>query len=192
MEIRNVTFLRGVTGSEGLPDVDRPTVAFFGRSNVGKSSVINALVRRKDMARSSSRPGRTTEVNYFSVDDAWYLADTPGYGYARLSKVFMEKIAKHLSWFAGAPEVTLSLAVVVIDAEIGLQEADRETISVLRDAGRNILILGNKSDKGRRNDITNHIRDVEKEFPESKVIRYSAKTGEGRADLLHALADAIG
>jgi GTP-binding protein len=192
MEIRNVTFLRGVTGSEGLPDVDRPTVAFFGRSNVGKSSVINALVQRKDMARSSSRPGRTTEVNYFSVDDAWYLADTPGYGYARLSKVFMEKIAKHLSWFAGAPEVTLSLAVVVIDAEIGLQEADRETISVLRDAGRNILILGNKSDKGRRNDITNHIRDVEKEFPESKVIRYSAKTGEGRADLLHALADAIG
>ncbi len=192
MEIRDVKFMRGVTGSEGLPEVDRPTVAFFGRSNVGKSSVINALVRRKDMARSSSRPGRTTEVNYFSVDDGWYLADTPGYGYARLSKVFMEKIAKHLSWFAGAPEVTLRLAVVVIDAAIGLQEADRETISVLQDAGRRVLILGNKSDKGRRNDIMNHIREVEREFPDSRVIRYSAKTGEGRGELLGAISDVLG
>lgn len=191
MEIKEVRFLRGITGSEGLPLPLLPTVAFFGRSNVGKSSVINALVRRKDMAHSSSRPGRTTEVNYFSVDERWYLADTPGYGYARLSKAFMEKIAKHLSWFAGSPEVSLCLSVVVIDAAIGLQTADRETVAVLKDAGRNVLLLGNKSDKGRRNDVTDHIREAEREFPESPVIRYSAKTGEGRSALLEAIGKAI-
>jgi len=191
MEIRNVTFLKGVTGSEGLPTPERPTVAFFGRSNVGKSSVINALVRRKGMARSSSRPGRTTEANYFLVDESWHLADTPGYGYARLAKLQMEKIAKHLSWFAGAPEVRLDLATVVIDAEVGLQDSDRETIAVLRDAGRNILLLANKADKGRRNDIANHVREATREFPDCTVIRYSSKTGEGRSELLEVLSGIV-
>ena len=191
MEIRDTRFLKGVTGSEGLPMPERPTVAFFGRSNVGKSSVINALIRRKGMARSSSRPGRTTEANYFLVDERWHLADTPGYGYARLAKSQMEKIAKHLSWFAGAPEVRIDLAEVVIDAEIGLQDSDRETIGVLRDAGRKILLLANKADKGRRNDIANHVREAAKEYPDSTVIRYSSKTGEGRTELLEALEEIV-
>ncbi len=192
MTIRTVTFLRGVTGSASLPVPSRPTAAFFGRSNVGKSSVINALVRRKDLARSSSRPGRTTEINYFLVDDTWYLADTPGYGYARLPKDRMEKIAKHLSWFAGATEeVVISVAVVVVDAALGLQDSDRETIAVLRDAGRSVLILANKADKGRRNDIANHLRAIAGTFPDCVVVRYSAKTGEGRAELLAALSSAL-
>ncbi|HWQ60026.1 MAG TPA: ribosome biogenesis GTP-binding protein YihA/YsxC [Candidatus Fimivivens sp.] len=191
MEIKDVKFLKGVTGSEGLPKPELPTVAFFGRSNVGKSSVINALVRRKDVARSSSRPGRTTEINYFLVDDSWHLADTPGYGYARLPKIQMEKIAQHLSWFAGAAEVRITLAAVVIDAERGMQDSDRETIDVLRDAGRDVLILANKADKGRRNDVSNHIRQAKEDFPDARVIRYSSKTGEGRQELLGALLDSI-
>ncbi len=191
MEIKTTRFLKGVTGTEGLPKPERTTIAFFGRSNVGKSSVINALVRHKDMARSSSRPGRTTEANYFLVNESWHLADTPGYGYARLARTQMEKIAKHLSWFAGAPEVAIALAVVVIDAEIGLQDSDRETISVLHDAGRNILLLANKADKGRRNDISNHIHEAEREYPGFPVIRYSSKTGEGRGDLLAFLSTII-
>jgi len=192
MRIRNVKFIRGVTGSESLPVPARPTVAFFGRSNVGKSSVINALVGRKDLARSSSRPGRTTEVNYFLVDDSWYLADTPGYGYARLSKERMERIARRLSWFAGAvDEVPITVATVVVDASIGIRDSDRETISVLRDAGRNVLIVANKADKGRRNDVTKNVRSIVSEFPDSIVVRYSAKTGEGKVELLRALSSAV-
>lgn len=192
MEIRDVTFLKGVTGSEGLPRPERPTVAFFGRSNVGKSSVINALVRRKDIARSSSRPGRTTEINYFLVDGSWHLADTPGYGYARLPKTQMEKIAQHLSWFAGAGDVRIDLSVVVIDAERGVRDSDRETIDVLRGAGRDVLILANKSDKGRRNDVTNRIREAKVGYPDLRVVRYSSKTGEGRAELLDVLHGVVG
>lgn len=191
MDIRDVRFVKGVTGSEGLPEPMRPTVAFFGRSNVGKSSVINALVRRKGLARSSSRPGRTTEVNYFDVDGKWYLADTPGYGYARLSKTDMERIARRLSWYAGSPDVSVRLAVVVFDAALGLRDSDRETVSVLVEAGRDVLLLGNKSDKGRRNDVANHFRQAMAEYPGYTVVRYSAETGEGRGELLAAIGTAL-
>ncbi|NTW14238.1 MAG: ribosome biogenesis GTP-binding protein YsxC [Candidatus Moranbacteria bacterium] len=192
MEIRSAKFMKGVIGSEGLPETARPTVAFFGRSNVGKSSVINTLVRQRDLARSSSRPGRTTEINYFLVNDAWHLADLPGYGYAKLPMEKREKIRKHILWFAGTPEVRIDLAVLVIDAEIGMRVTDREALGILSEAGRRTIILANKSDRGRRNDITNGIRSIRGEFPESTVIRYSSKTGEGRKDLLDTIAGTVG
>lgn len=191
MEIRSAKFIKGVIGSEGLPSPSRPTVAFFGRSNVGKSSVINTLVRQKDLARSSSRPGRTTEINYFLVNDSWHLADLPGYGYAKLPMEKREKLRKHILWFAGTAEVGIDLAILVIDAEIGIQDSDREAYGILRDAGRRTAILANKSDRGRRNDITNGIRYIHEEFPDSVIIRYSAKTGEGRKELLDAISDSI-
>lgn len=188
MEIISVQFLKGVIGSEGLPQPARPTVAFFGRSNVGKSSVINSLVRQKDLARSSSRPGRTTEINYFLINGAWHLADTPGYGYAKLPLAKREKIRKHLLWYATETALSaLPRAAVIVDAEIGVQDSDREMIGFLLSAGRKVTIIANKSDKGRKNDIANNIRALREEFPDCSVIRYSAKTGEGRPELLNAL-----
>ena len=191
-EIVSAQFLRGVIGSEGLPQPPLPTVAFFGRSNVGKSSVINSLVRQRDLARSSSRPGRTTEINYFLVDDAWYLADTPGYGYAKLPASKREKIRKHLLWYITAPETRIDRVAVIVDASIGIQDSDREMIGLLRAANRSVIIVANKSDKGKRNDVTNHIRDVSSEFPDCAVVRYSAKIGEGRRELLTTISPEIG
>lgn len=186
----SVQFVKGIIGSEGLPDTSRPTVAFFGRSNVGKSSVINSLVgRKKNVARSSSRPGRTTEINYYLVNEVWYLADTPGYGYARLPLEKREKIRKHLLWFAGTPEVRIDRAVLIVDAEIGMQDSDKEVLRFLHSSGRGVVIVANKSDKGRRNDIANHIRIIREAFPADAVIRYSAQTGEGREELSAALFD---
>ncbi|MEI6650785.1 MAG: ribosome biogenesis GTP-binding protein YihA/YsxC [Candidatus Moraniibacteriota bacterium] len=193
MEIKSAEFMKGVIGSEGLPERERPTVGFFGRSNVGKSSVINALAKRKDLARSSSRPGRTTEINYFLVNNEWYLADLPGYGYAKLPLVKREKLRKHVLWFAGTPEdVRLDLAVLVIDAGVGMTASDTEAYGILRDAGRSVVILANKSDKGRRNDITNSIRTLRENAPDAEIIRYSAKTGEGRAELLKVVSAHVG
>lgn len=183
MEITSAQFLKGVIGSEGLPQPARPTVAFFGRSNVGKSSVINSLVRQKDLARSSSRPGRTTEINYFLINGTWHLADTPGYGYAKLPLSKREKIRKHLLWYAENPEAELACTAVIVDAEIGAQDSDREMIGILLAAGRDVVIIANKADKGKRNDISNHIRMLRKEYPQCVVVRYSAKTGEGRSEL---------
>ena len=179
--------MKGVIGTEGLPEPKWPTVAFFGRSNVGKSSVINSLVRHKGLARSSTKQGRTTEINYFLVNDVWYFADLPGYGYAKLPPKKREKIEKYLSWYAGTEEINLRWAVIIVDAEVGVKESDRETFRLLREYGRNILIVANKADKGRRNDIAKNLRAFIGDFPGCPIVRYSAKTGEGRTELLEIL-----
>jgi GTP-binding protein len=192
MEIHSAEFVKGVIGSEGLPQPSRPTVAFFGRSNVGKSSVINSLLGRKGLARSSSQPGRTTEINYYAVNDAWYLADLPGYGYARMSLEKREKIRRQILWYAEAEMVSLSLAVLVIDISVGMTDTDQEALNILLDAGRPVAIVANKSDKGKRNENMNRIFALRKEFPDIPVIRYSTKTGEGWEELLIAVSQSIG
>jgi len=187
MEIHSVQFVKGVIGSEGLPQPSRPVVAFFGRSNVGKSSVINSIVRQKGMARSSSSAGRTTEINYYLVNDAWYLVDLPGYGYANRPAAVRAKLEKHLSWYASTDEVNFLWVVLIVDAEIGAKDSDRKTFELFREYGRKVIILANKADKGGRNDMMKSIAKLRKEFPDFPVIRYSAKTGEGRIELLQTL-----
>lgn len=187
MEIKSAVFVKGVIGSEGLPQPPRPVVAFFGRSNVGKSSVINSLTRHKDLAHANKRAGRTTEINYFLVNDDWYLADLPGYGYANVPGSLRKKMAGYISWFAADMRIDVRTAVLIIDAEIGAKDSDRETFKLLTEYGRPIMILANKCDKGRRADIDRNIRSFEKEFTPARVIRYSAKTGEGRTELLNGI-----
>lgn len=187
MEIRSVRFVKGVIGSAGLPLPSLPVVAFFGRSNVGKSSVINSLVRHKEMARSSSTAGRTTEINYFLINNEWYLVDLPGYGYANRPPAVRAKLEKHLSWYAGTDEVEFLATVLIVDASIGAKDSDRQTFTLLQEYGRHIIIVANKADKGGRNAMTRNMETLHKEFPNCPVIRYSAKTGEGRTELLRAL-----
>jgi len=187
MKIQSVQFVKGVVGSEGLPERSLPVVAFFGRSNVGKSSVINSLVRQKDMARSSSSAGRTTEINYYLVNDEWYLVDLPGYGYANRPEAIRKKLEKHLSWYASTDEVAFLCTVLIVDAEIGAKESDKKTFALLREYGRNVLVVANKCDKGKRNDMVKSLQKICETFPDCPVIRYSAKTGEGREELLNTL-----
>lgn len=187
MEIRTATFVKGVIGSEGLPKPSLPTVAFFGRSNVGKSSVINSLTRQKDLAHANKRAGRTTEINYFLVNGDWYLADLPGYGYAHVPGALRKKMAGYISWFAADMRIDVRAAVLIVDAEIGAKDSDRETFKLLTEYGRRVVILANKCDKGRRADIEANLRSFEKEFAPAQVIRHSAKTGEGRAELIDAI-----
>lgn len=187
MPIHSAQFVKAVTGTEGLPTAAFPVVAFLGRSNVGKSSVINTLVRQKKLAYSSSMQGRTTAINYFLVNDSVYFVDLPGYGYAKRSKAQQEKIGKQLSWFVSEPSVPVRYFVLIIDAEIGLKDSDRETYALLASAGHSIVIVANKSDKGRRNDVMKHIAALKEEFPDSEIIRYSAKTREGNDELLGLL-----
>lgn len=187
MKITSAQFVTGVIGSEGLPQPSWPVVAFFGRSNVGKSSVINSLVRQKQLARSSSSAGRTTEINYFLINDSWYLVDLPGYGYANRTPLVRAKIQEHLSWYAGTDEVDFLWAVLIVDAEIGAKDSDREVFKLLREYGRNVLVVANKCDKGGRNDMAKNIRALKAEFSDCPIIRYSAKTGEGREELLGTL-----
>ena len=145
------------------------------------------LAGRRDLAHSNSRPGRTTEINYFLVNDSWYLADLPGYGYAKLPEPLRKKIAGYLSWYAADMRVDLRWAVLVVDAEVGAKDSDRDTFKLLSGYGRNILILANKSDKGKKAEVTKNITRLEEEFPGCPVIRFSSKTGEGKEILLEKL-----
>ncbi len=191
MDITSVTFVKGVIGSEGLPQPSRPTVAFFGRSNVGKSSVINTLTRQKDLAHANKRAGRTTEINFFLVNNAWYLADLPGYGYANVPGPLRKKMAGYISWFAADMRIDIRTAVLIVDAEIGAKDSDRDIFKLLIGYGRPVVILANKCDKGRRRDIDKNIHSIEAEFAPARVIRHSAKTSEGRDELLDQISEML-
>lgn len=185
--VKSAQFVKAVTGTEGLPEHSLPVIAFLGRSNVGKSSVINALTRQKKLAYSSSMQGRTTAINYFLINENIYFVDLPGYGYARRSRTHQEKISKQLSWFVNERAVPVRYFVLIVDAEIGLKDSDRETYALLRSTGRNVVIVANKADKGKRNEVIKNLTALQVEFPGVPLVRYSAKTGEGNDALLALL-----
>ncbi|MDQ5976186.1 MAG: GTP-binding protein [Patescibacteria group bacterium] len=189
MAIRSAQFVKAVTGTEGLPELQLPVVAFLGRSNVGKSSVINSLVRVKKLAYSSNTQGRTTAINYFCINKSVYFVDLPGYGFAKLSRDRQEKLGKQISWFVGESSVPFRCFVLIVDAEIGLKNSDHATYALLADTGHRIVLVANKADKGKQNDVAKNVLTLRTMFPEATVVRYSAKTGEGRNELLSILLE---
>jgi GTP-binding protein len=190
MKITIIEFLKGVIGSENLPQPERPTIAFFGRSNVGKSSILNCLAG-KVVARANQKPGRTTEINYYLANENVYLADLPGYGYAKLPEALRKKISGYLSWFAADQRIDLRLAVLAVDAEIGVKTSDLETFRLLQEYNRPIVILANKADKGGRNAMAKSIQILKTTFAPVSVIRFSAKTGEGKNELLELMGQKL-
>ena len=146
-----VDFVKGVVAMSGLPPADRAEVCFAGRSNVGKSSLINALTGRKALARASNTPGRTQEINYFALADSHYLVDLPGYGYANapLPKVaaWQALLKQYLSGRA-----TLRRAFVLIDARHGIKEVDEEILSLLDSAAVTFQCVLTKADKVKANE----------------------------------------
>ena len=129
---RQASFLMGAVSIDGLPDGDLPEVAFAGRSNVGKSSLINALVGHKHLARASNEPGRTREVNFFDLDGRMRLVDLPGYGWAKASKTTVKKF-QDLGRDYLRGRVTLKRVYLLIDARHGLKKVDDEALDALED-----------------------------------------------------------
>jgi GTP-binding protein len=175
----NVSFVKGIVGTDPILTEKRPHIVFVGRSNVGKSSIVNALVGEK-IARSSSTPGKTREINFFLIDKKRYLVDLPGYGYARLSEKAREKLRKHLLWYLFESRAPITLVVIIIDAQVGLKSFDEELLAVLRESELPAVIVGNKEDKLNQRQ-KHQIRQVlEKTGMEKGDIFFaSAKTGRG-------------
>ena len=143
---RQASFLMGAVSVDGLPPADMPEVAFAGRSNVGKSSLINALVGHKKLARASNEPGRTREVNFFVLDDVIRLVDLPGYGWARASKVTTKKF-QNLGRDYLRGRVNLKRAYLLIDARHGLKDVDKEPMDAFDKAAVSYQIILTKADK---------------------------------------------
>ncbi|MEM6589683.1 MAG: ribosome biogenesis GTP-binding protein YihA/YsxC [Pseudomonadota bacterium] len=178
-----VDFVKGVVAMSGLPNADRPEVCFAGRSNVGKSSLINALTGRKALARASNTPGRTQEINYFALSDSHYLVDLPGYGYANapLAKVqaWQALLKQYLSGRA-----TLRRAFVLIDARHGIKPVDEEIMALLDGAAVTFQCVLTKSDKIRAKDeerlfaqVRSRLATHPAAFPE--LILTSSEKGDG-------------
>jgi len=166
----------------------------LGRSNVGKSSVINSLVGSK-VAKTSSTPGRTRSINFFEI--RWpgkprpelIFADLPGYGYAKISREVSQEWPKFIEPYLKARS-TLALCLALIDCNIPPQASDRQLLEFLSDIGRPFLLVATKSDRLSGNQLRNSLETLAREYPQAHILPYSAKTGSGRDDLWRELRNA--
>jgi GTP-binding protein len=145
--MKDVHFVKGIRGTDTIMQNGRDHVAFLGRSNVGKSSLINYLTNRKHLVKSSGRPGKTTEINFFLVEDRYYLVDLPGYGYAKLGEKQRDKLRKLILWYLTEPRFSEKVVVLVIDARRGIGEYDRQLIIILQEQAIDFVIACNKIDQ---------------------------------------------
>ncbi len=187
--IRSLEFLGPMATVDGWrPTHSFPEIAFAGRSNVGKSSLLNALVRRKAFARVSKTPGRTREINFFAVNKTFVLADLPGYGYARISKERKEEWRPLIEGFLrGSPQ--LRGIVQLLDIRHDPTEDDRQMLDMLSDIGLPTVVVVTKIDKLKRSQVEARVKELAKELSldEEQVIPFSAVTGQGRDELAEAL-----
>ncbi|MCI8552031.1 MAG: YihA family ribosome biogenesis GTP-binding protein [Lawsonibacter sp.] len=170
-----------------------PQVAFAGRSNVGKSSVINRLLNRKNFARVGAAPGKTVHVNYFIIDKAFYLVDLPGYGYAKVSKAERDRWGRLMEDYFDRPDL-LTLGVMIVDARHKPTADDCTMFRWFRDTGCPLVIVANKLDKLKKSEIEPNlqlIRDILKLEEKDRFIPFSAEKGTGREELLSAIFTGI-
>jgi GTP-binding protein len=192
--IRDLRFLGGMASAGGWrPEATLPEVAFAGRSNVGKSSLLNKLVRRKAFARVSRTPGRTREINFFEVNETFILVDLPGYGYARLSK---ERRAEWRPLIEGylrrSPQI--KGVVLLLDVRRDPSDDDRQMLDFLAELGLPAVVVITKIDKLGARAAAERVDALrgELELDPDQVIPFSAVTGEGRDDLAAAVGSLVG
>lgn len=185
MRIHSAEFVVGAVGEKGSPTDGLPEVAFAGRSNVGKSCLINRLVQRRRLAQTSSTPGRTQQLNYYRVNDRLYLVDLPGYGYVRGGVDLRRNLGRLIETYLANREA-LQAVVLLIDARHGPTELDLQMVDTLKSGGRPFLLVLTKADKLSRGKLERQISRLEEEgqLADLPYLPFSSETGLGRGDLL--------
>ena len=191
MEIKSAEFVKGIIGTDTILGDQHPHVAFVGRSNVGKSSVINSLVLRKGLVKSSSTPGKTKEINFFLINKACYFVDLPGYGFARMGARGAEKIRKLILWYLGSGEARVRLVVLIVDLGVKPMVHDKEMADILRAENIDFVVVGNKVDRLNQTERAHNIKEIEAAIG-APVLPYSARTKAGRENLLEVIEQACG
>jgi GTP-binding protein len=182
MKITSAEFVRSAFSREHWLKDGRPEIAFLGRSNVGKSSLINSLLQRKGLARTSNTPGRTQSVNFFLINNAFYFADLPGYGYAKVSKSMRSDWGRMAEEYLAERE-ELVLSIQLVDARHEPSALDKQLNEWLIHYKKPHIVAATKADKLSANELRKSLKVVQQTFGETRVIPYSSQTGLGRDEL---------
>lgn len=184
------TFIKSLTDLKDFPKTDKPQIVMVGRSNVGKSSLLNHLTGQKNLARVSSTPGRTQTINLFDVDNKYFLVDLPGYGFAKASKVKRVAFEGMLNDYLRDAQ-NLKLALVIVDARLGPTYIDHQMFDFLNECNVPFSIIANKIDKLSQSELVALKRKFETDFPSIMVILHSNVTGKGRGEIQQAIEMAL-
>lgn len=192
MNYNKADFIASYGISSQLPESDRPELSFSGRSNVGKSSLINKLCNRKNLARVSSTPGKTATINFYAVDDC-YFVDLPGYGYAKVSKQERARWGRLIEqWFADTE--LLTLGVLIVDLRHKPTEDDCVMAQWFKDSGKPFVVVANKHDKIKKSEWEPNLARIRETLTldeQTPVLSFSAEKGLGREELLGVILDHI-
>ncbi len=187
MKIKSADFVKGIMGDDEILEDGKPQVAFIGRSNVGKSSVINSLVNRRDLAKSSAKAGKTKEINLFLINRDFYLVDLPGYGYAQASLEERDNLRKLIYWYLLYSEVPHKRVVLIIDAKVGVTDSDSEMLRRLEEREKDIVVVANKIDKIKNSEYKKQMNAIQEKVGNHKVIPYSTVEKKGIGELTAAI-----
>ena len=192
MNLNNVEFLLSAAAPKDFPGNPLPEIAFAGKSNVGKSSVINRILQRKNFARVGEKPGKTIHVNYFTVDKTCYFVDLPGYGYAKVSQKEKDRWGKLMEDYFAAQRI--DLGILIVDARHPPTNNDITMAGWFLESGCPFVVVANKLDKLKKSEIIPNIQTIREDLalPEDcTVIPFSAEKGTGREELLRIILDAV-
>lgn len=190
MKVTSAEFIKSAFTEDDWPRASLPEIAFLGRSNVGKSSLINSLLGVKGLARTSSTPGRTQSLNYFLINNRFHFVDLPGYGYARVPKnIRAEWGEMATNYLAKRSELVLSIQIV--DSRHEPTSQDLQLHDWLQHHGKQGLVVATKSDKLSNNELRQSIERTRRMFGTEKVIAYSATTRRGREEVWRSIEEAI-
>lgn len=192
INFNKVEFILSAASEKQFVRDGMPQLAFAGRSNVGKSSVINRLVNRKDFARVGASPGKTSQINYFKIDGKLYLVDLPGYGYAKVPQKEKERWGRLMEAYFAAPD-TLTFGVMLVDARHAPTANDVVMANYFLQSGKPFVVVANKLDKLKKSEIAPNLARIREvlQLPESvRLIPFSAEKGDGRDDLLSTILQA--
>lgn len=192
MNLNNVEFLISAAAAKDFPKTRLPEIAFAGKSNVGKSSVINRLLNRKNFARVGDKPGKTIHVNYFTIDRKCYFVDLPGYGYAKVSQAEKDRWGKLMEDYFAASRI--DLGVLIVDSRHAPTNNDITMARWFLDSGCPFVVVANKLDKLKKSEIEPNLKTIREdlELPEDcVVIPFSAEKGTGKDDLVRMILSVI-
>lgn len=192
MNFQKVEFVKSGASMEGLPPASMPEIAFAGKSNVGKSSVINRILQRKNFARVGEAPGKTIHANYFNVDQKCYFVDLPGYGYAKVPMAEKERWGRLMEAYFASGRITLG--IMIVDARHAPTKNDVVMADYFMQTGCPFVVVANKMDKLKKSEIQSNLERirVDLSLPDRCVlVPFSAEKGTGRDELVKIIIDAV-